>query len=166
MEERSNVIEPTWEHELVLGTAVLRATRVGHRAGARRLGATLYELGHGAAASPLHSHHANEELLVVLTGRPTLRTAAGQRRLSPGEVVAFPAGAEGAHRVENREAEPARVLMISTMVRPDVVEHPSSRKILTFTGDPDEEPGPDTVHAFRVLDRVHPMEGESRDAVP
>lgn len=166
MAKSCSVLEPAWEHELVLGAAVLRATRVGHLAGARRLGATLYELGRGAAASPLHIHHANEELLVVLTGRPTLSTLEGERPLTAGEVVAFPAGAGGAHRIENREVDPARVLLISTMVRPDVVEHPSSRKILTLTGDPNEEPGPGTIHAFRVDDAVHPMEGEERGPAP
>ena len=34
------------------------------------LGATVYELGPGNW-SPFHFHHASEELLVVLNGRPT-----------------------------------------------------------------------------------------------
>ena len=38
-----------------------------------QLGATLYELGPGNFAV-YHFHHAQEELLIVLRGRPTLRT--------------------------------------------------------------------------------------------
>jgi len=90
---------------------ILRGQRVGAAAGAEKLGATLYEVDPGGRVSPLHIHHANEELLIVLTGRPTLRTAEGERELVSGEVVTFPAGRRGAHQVLNRSGEGARVLM-------------------------------------------------------
>jgi uncharacterized cupin superfamily protein len=51
-----------------------RAARVGAEAGAQRLGATLYEIDPGGCGSPFHLHHSNEEMIVVLGGRPTLRT--------------------------------------------------------------------------------------------
>jgi len=41
---------------------------VGAQAGARELAANVYELDPGAVGSPLHVHHANEELLLVLAG--------------------------------------------------------------------------------------------------
>jgi uncharacterized cupin superfamily protein len=65
-----------------------RRARLGPAAGARRLGASLWELPPGEAAYPYHFHHAEEELIVVLAGRPLLRTPAGRRRLEQGEVVA------------------------------------------------------------------------------
>ena len=40
----------------------------------------------GAAVSPLHVHHANEEMLVVIAGRPTVRSAEGERELGEGEL--------------------------------------------------------------------------------
>jgi uncharacterized cupin superfamily protein len=46
----------------------------------------------GQAASPYHFHLAEEEALIVLSGRPRLRTEEGWRDLSEGEVVAFPVG--------------------------------------------------------------------------
>ncbi len=48
-----------------------------------------------------HFHHASEELLLVLRGRPTLRTLEGERQLEEGEVVHFPTGRAGAHEIRN-----------------------------------------------------------------
>ena len=152
-----NVVDVRWEHE-VEAPVTLRAARVGAQAGSERLGAALYELGPGAWVSPYHAHHDNEELLVVLAGRPTLRRPGGTDELATGDVVAFPAGPEGAHRVENQRDEPARVLVVSTMVFPDVVEHPDSAKVLALTGPP---PHDGELLAFRRADAVHPLEGEA-----
>ena len=152
-----NVFDSDWEHELAVGDMVLRATRVGQQAGARALGAALYEVEAGSGVSPYHVHHANEELLLVLAGRPTVRTPDGERELRAGDLVAFPAGPDGAHRVDNRADEPARVLLVSTMVAPDVVEHPDSRKVLVLTGDIEGDTPP---RAFRMEDEVPPFAGE------
>ena len=57
------------------------------------LGASLYELGPDNWV-PFHFHHGSEELLLVLRGRPTLRTADGSRELEEGEAVHFPAARE------------------------------------------------------------------------
>lgn len=87
----------------------------------------------GGAVSPYHAHHANEELLLVLTGRPRLRTPDGTRRLGAGDVVAFPRGHAGAHRVSNPGEEPARVLIFSTMNFPEVAEHLDTGTLLAMT---------------------------------
>ena len=63
---------------------------------------------------------------MVLSGRPTVRGVDGERELGPGDVAAFPRGREGAHRVDNRSDEPARLLMVSTMHGPDINEFPDS----------------------------------------
>ena len=63
----------------------------------------------GEATSPYHYHLANEELLIVLRGRPHLRTPDGWRQLDEGEVVAFPLGERGAHQLANRTDEDVRV---------------------------------------------------------
>ncbi len=123
-----NVFDPEWNAEQERGPFRWRRARVGSEAGARQLGASLYELPPGGASFPLHAHHANEEMAIVLAGRPVLRTLDAERELAPGEVVAFPAGREGAHRLENRSEEPVRVLVVSTMLAPEIVEYPDSRK--------------------------------------
>lgn len=98
-----------------------------------QLGATLYELDPGNFVV-FHFHHAQEELLVVLRGRPTLRTSDGERQLAEGEVVHFRVGPEGAHGLRNETDEPARYLMVSTQRRPEVAEYPDHKKITAFAG--------------------------------
>jgi uncharacterized cupin superfamily protein len=87
------------------------------------LGATVYELDPGNFVV-YHFHHLWEELLVVLAGRPTLRTPVGSRALDAGDVVHFPIGPAGAHALRNESDEVARVLMVSTRGAPEVVEYP------------------------------------------
>ena len=118
-----NLFEPEWDAERDDPPFRWRRARLGRQAGARDLGASLFELPPGAATFPLHAHFANEELLVVLAGRPTLTGLDGTtRELRPGDVVACPAGREGAHRVDNKTDEPARVLIVSTMKAPEINE--------------------------------------------
>jgi uncharacterized cupin superfamily protein len=92
------------------------------------LGATVYELGPGNWV-PFHFHHGSEELLVVLRGRPTVRTAEGERQLDEGATVHFPVGPAGAHGVANETDEPVRYLMASTLVSPEVAEYPDLRQL-------------------------------------
>jgi uncharacterized cupin superfamily protein len=117
-----NIYEPEWDAERDAEPFRWQRARLGRQAGARDLGASMFEVPPGAATFPLHAHYANEELLVVLAGRPTLTTRSGERELAPGEVVAFPAGREGAHRLDNRTEQPFRVLIASTMRAPEINE--------------------------------------------
>jgi len=89
----------------------------------------MYELEPGDRLWPYHTHHANEEWLVVLRGEPTLRTPEGTQALREGDVVCFRRGEEGAHQVSNRTGSPIRVLMLSTLIKPDVVEYLDSGKV-------------------------------------
>ncbi len=102
---------------------------VGARLGAELLGGSVYELAAGDRLWPFHVHHANEEWVIVLRGAPTLRTGDGEQVLAEGDVAVFPRGAAGAHQIRNDTAEPIRVLMMSSMVEPDVVEYLDSGKI-------------------------------------
>ena len=116
----TNLYEPEWDAERDAEPFHWKRAFVGKQAGARELGASLFEVPPGGATFPLHAHFANEELLVVVSGRPTLTTRESERELAPGEVVAFPAGLEGAHRLDNRSDEPVRVLVVSTMRAPEI----------------------------------------------
>ena len=86
----TNIYEPEWDAERDAEPFRWKRARLGRQTGARDLGASLFEVPPGAATFPLHAHFANEELLVVLAGRPTLTTREGRRELAPGEVVALP----------------------------------------------------------------------------
>ena len=102
---------------------------IGHRLGAELLGGSLYELAPGDRLFPYHVHHANEEWIVVVRGEPTLRTLDGEQLLRAGDVAVFRRGAEGAHQVANRTDAPVRVLMLSSLVMPEIVEYLDSGKV-------------------------------------
>jgi uncharacterized cupin superfamily protein len=130
----ANINRPEWDVVPWAAAFGRRAMRLGPRAGASELGVTLYEVDPGGAVSPFHVHHANEELLLVLSGRPALRTSDGIRHLECGELVAFPRGPAGAHRIFNPGEEAARVLVFSTMRWPEIVEYPDTEATLATTG--------------------------------
>jgi uncharacterized cupin superfamily protein len=109
--------------------------RVGVRLGGEKVGATLYELQPGMKSFPYHWHHGLEEMLIVLEGRPTLRTPRGERQLEPGDVVSFPTTPDGAHKLWNDSDEPVRYLMLSTAADFDVVHYPDSDKVGIRTDD-------------------------------
>ena len=115
----------TTEHE---GFAFMDSW-VGARIGAELIGASLYQVAPGMKLWPYHTHHANEEWAIVIRGRPTLRTPDGERELVEGDVACFLRGAAGAHQIINRTDEPARVLMLSTRLSPEVIEYLDSGKI-------------------------------------
>ena len=102
---------------------------VGHHIGAELLGGSMYELEAGDKLWTYHTNHANEEWVVVLRGTPTLRTHDAEEVLKEGDVVCFPRGKEGAHQIINRTDEPIRVLMLSTLVAPDIVEYLDTGKV-------------------------------------
>lgn len=92
------------------------------------LGATVYELDPGNFVV-YHFHHRWEELLIVLRGRPMLRTPEGKRTLDEGEVVHFPVGPGGAHALKNETGDPVRYVMASTLGAPEVAEYPDLGQI-------------------------------------
>ena len=109
----------------------VRAVRVAEHAGAERLGASLYELEPGEEMV-FHYHVEREELLIVLEGRLSLRSATGWEQLPEGEVVAFPRGERGAHGYRNDADKPVRVLMISEMDGPNISVYPDTNQIGIF----------------------------------
>jgi uncharacterized cupin superfamily protein len=112
--------------------------RFGPSIGATMLGGSLYELPPGQSNCPYHYEYGNEEWLVVLEGKLTVRHPGGEEELEPGDVVCFPVGPDGAHRLTNRTAAPVRVLMLSTMIEPSVAVYPDSDKIGVWPGDKED----------------------------
>src|SRR6266508_3174494 len=110
-----------------------KATVIGNRLGAALLGGSLYELSPGEATWPYHYELGCEEWLIVVTGRPTLRSADGEQRLDPGDVAVFPEGPAGAHKVANDTDEPVRVLILSSKSSLAVVHYPDSGKLGIWT---------------------------------
>jgi uncharacterized cupin superfamily protein len=144
-----NLFEPQWDAEVTgAGGPVLRAVRLARHAGAERLAANLYELEPGATVSPLHFHHANEELLLVLSGEPTLRRGdEDEETLQSGAVVAFPVGPIGVHQILNRSEAPSRVLIVATADLPEVAEQPEAGQLAIITAE-----------GLRITPRAEPVE--------
>jgi len=131
--------------------------RIGQRLGTERLGASVWEVEPGQAAYPYHLHLTEEELLLVLAGRPSLRTPDGWRELAEGDLVSFPRGERGAHQIVNRTDELVRFLAISTNGEPDLVLYPDSGKLGAAERRPD---GDGFLSFFRLADAVDYYEGE------
>lgn len=110
-------------------------SRFGPSIGASMLGGSIYELPPGQAICPYHYEYGNEEWLLVLEGPVMLRHPEGEEQLERGDVVCFPVGPEGAHKVSNPGEETARVLMVSTMIEPSVAVYPDSDKLGVWPGD-------------------------------
>jgi uncharacterized cupin superfamily protein len=108
--------------------------RVGPLLGASMLGGTIYELGPGQSNCPYHYEYGNEEWLIVLEGRLTVRHPHGEDELEPGDVVCFAIGPAGAHKLTNRGEGRVRLLMLSTKIDPAVAVYPDSDKIGVWSG--------------------------------
>ena len=108
--------------------------RLGKQLGAVQTGMSVYELPPGQSVCPYHYEYGEEEWLLVLSGRPTLRTPEGSRELAPFDAAFFPIGPDGAHRVSNDTDEPVRIVMWSTIVIPSATAYPDSDKVGVWTG--------------------------------
>jgi uncharacterized cupin superfamily protein len=108
--------------------------RPGRDFGATQTGASLYEIPAGQSICPYHYEWAEEEWLYVLEGEPALRDPDGEHELTPGDLVFFPIGPDGAHKVTNHTRSTVRVLMFSTVRQPAVTVYPDSDKIGVHTG--------------------------------
>ena len=141
-------LEP--EEEDAPGYAVSYA-RVGPVVGGAQLGLSVYEIGPGQSICPYHYENAEEEWLIVLAGRPTLRTPEGERELGLWDCAFFPLGEAGAHKVTNLSDETVRVCMWSNVATVWTTVFPDSDKILA--GPPGK--------LFRLADAVDYFTGEA-----
>ncbi len=97
--------------------------------GARHLGYQVVRLKPGKTAFPLHFHHHEEELGVVLEGECTVRTSRGDVAARAGDFFAYPPGPNGDHQYVNESAAPCTLLLLSNVVPADVSEYPNSNKV-------------------------------------
>ena len=94
----------------------------------------VYDLPPGSSSCPYHYEYAEEWLLVV-EGTVVVRAPDGEHELGRGELVRFPPGPDGAHKIMNRSDRPARTLLFSSARAPAVSVYPDSDKIGVWSGD-------------------------------
>jgi len=102
--------------------------RIGPLVGGAQIGMSVYALPPGQSICPYHYEPTDEEWLICLEGEPLLRTPGGEQRLRAGDVVCFPVGEPGAHKVTAVDA-PARVAIFSTRSEVGVAVYPDSAKL-------------------------------------
>ena len=98
--------------------------------GVRRLGYAAARLEPGEHSPTLHGHSLEEELVLVVAGTPTIQTPQGFFVLRPGDLVALPVGAAGAHKFFNESTEPCMWVVFANVAEGDSAFYPDSHKLL------------------------------------
>jgi uncharacterized cupin superfamily protein len=131
--KRLNIFETEFEHDDDdPGGYSSGYVKVGRAIGGQTMAGTLYDLSPGNSNCPFH-YESDEEWLLVLEGTLTVRHADGEDEVGRGELVCFPAGPDGVHKLTNRGTENVRMLIVSTANLPAVAVYPDSDKIGVFT---------------------------------
>jgi uncharacterized cupin superfamily protein len=110
---------------------------------ARAVGSTatlmfIYDLEPGRSSSPYHYEY-EEEWLLVVDGTVVVRAPDGEHSLKRGDLVCFPPGPAGAHKLMNRSGSPARALLFSSSRAPAVSVYPDSDTIGVWPGDDEND---------------------------
>ncbi|MGF6754840.1 cupin domain-containing protein [Paraburkholderia sp. GAS42] len=100
---------------------------IGPRIGAKQLGYNITAISPGKRAFPFHNHLANEEMFFVLAGTGEIRIGDRTFPITPGDVIACPAGGKDtAHQIVNTGPDELRYLAVSTRVSPEIAEYPDA----------------------------------------
>ena len=110
---------------------------VGHALGSTETLMFIYDLAPGQSSSPYHYEY-DEEWLLVVDGTVVLRAPDGEHTLQRGDLVRFPAGPAGGHKVMNRSDAPARTLLFSHARGLAVSVYPDSDTIGVWPDDDTE----------------------------
>jgi len=89
-----------------------------------------YVLPPGMSSYPFHYHTVNEEVFYIISGSGVLETFSGEQTVTAGDVIVFPAGKEGAHKLTNdSETENLVYLDVDTNKTPEIAYYPHSNKV-------------------------------------
>lgn len=90
----------------------------------------IYEIPPGKSSYPYHYHLKDEETFFILQGEGILRTPEGERPVRAGELLFFPAGSEGAHKLTNTSPSEKLVYIDFDVIHDlDAAIYPDSGKI-------------------------------------
>jgi uncharacterized cupin superfamily protein len=130
-----------------------RLGAIASKIGAQKLGYGLTVVPPGKRAFPAHSHRVNEEMFYIIEGEGELRVGSALYPVRAGDVIACPPGGlDTAHQIVNTSSRDIRYLAVSTMLMPEVVEYPDSKKFgVRWPLSPDEKGQP---QSGRFLGRI------------
>jgi uncharacterized cupin superfamily protein len=118
----------------VFSSAVDGRIDVSRAVGSEATAMFINELPPGRSSCPYHYEY-EEEWLLVLEGTLVVRVPDGEQTLERGDLVCFPAGPAGAHKIMNRGDSTARMMLFSSAREPAVSVYPDSDKIGVWPGD-------------------------------
>ena len=100
-----------------------------------KLFVTFYTLMPGKTNYPFHYHSGMEEVYYIISGSGTLKTPDGDKPVTEGDVIVFPADASGAHQLTNTSDDVLVYLDIDTASSPEIVFYPDKGdfRIMTHT---------------------------------
>ena len=91
---------------------------------------SVYEVPPKKSAYPYHFHHNNEETYYIISGEGILRTPGGERKVRAGDLLFFPTGEDGAHKLTNSSETDNLVYIDFDVVHDiDITIYPDSDKI-------------------------------------
>lgn len=108
------------------------AKRLGVHVGAKKIGASYFEIPPGRQAFPQHFHTANEEAAFVIEGQGQVRIGQEKVEISAGDYISFPVGPDHAHSILNNSSAVLKLLCISTLKPVEAVGYPDSKKTGVF----------------------------------
>ncbi len=114
---------------------------------------SIYEIPPMKSAYPYHYHLKDEETFYIISGEGLLKTPDGERPVHGGELLFFPAGSEGAHKLTNTSPTEKLVYIDFDAVHDlDAAFYPDSGKIGVW--------GKGVNQVFRTEDHVDYYDGE------
>lgn len=97
---------------------------------------SIYEIPPLKSAYPYHYHLKNEETFYIISGEGLLKTADGEKQVSAGDFLFFPANSNGAHKLTNTSPTDKLVYIDFDVIHDlDVCIYPDSGKIAVWGKD-------------------------------
>lgn len=91
---------------------------------------SVYEIPPQKSAYPYHYHTQNEEVFYIISGSGILKTPDGERLVSAGDLLFFPANEKGAHMLTNNSSTDTLIYLdFDTRNSIDVAFYPDTGKI-------------------------------------
>lgn len=97
---------------------------LGELFGLTQFGVNLVRLPPGQGSAQRHWHRHEDEFVMVLRGKVTLVTDAGEQEFGPGMVAGFKAGVEDGHHLVNRSDQDAVYLEVGTRAQREECVYP------------------------------------------
>lgn len=120
---------------------------------AQQCAISVYEIPAGKSAYPYHYHTKNEEAFYIIKGNGILKTPTGDKDVSAGDFIFFPANEKGAHKLINISQTDTLVYIdFDTHNEIDVAFYPDSGKIGIW--------GKNINQLFKISQQVEYFDGE------